>query len=142
MESLCKKICKDYSTRGYTLITGNADGIDGIARDAWIDPTKVILVLPWDTYNKNKINQGNRVIVYNGQPDWAQSVYKLHPSPNRLSQGAFKLHARNYGIIVDAAAVVAFPSYVNGNPSGGTMQGIRIARKLGKICYICPQHLI
>ena len=62
------------------------------------------------------------------------SVDQHHPAPDRLSWGARLVHARNYRILVPrdpVAFVVAAPSVHNGKPVGGTMQGIRIAKKLG-----------
>lgn len=134
----CIAICRALVAAGYSLATGNAGGIDSIARDVWNEtaPEKVTLVLPWPDYNRDKIHPRNNTLVYRGQPDWAKSVSEYHPFPGRLSEAAFKLHARNYGIVSIAGAVVAFPS--DGLKAGGTGQGIRIAEALGKPLLIWP----
>jgi hypothetical protein len=87
--------------------------------------------LPWASYNKDIIPQHARITVADRQKHarWFDSVWEAHPAPGRLTRGAFALHARNYGIIEDAAIVVAFPGP---NGAGGTGQGIRLAQALDK----------
>lgn len=130
----CRQICRKLASEGHSLITGNAVGIDSIARDIWNEtaPDKVTLVLPWPGYNKDRIHRANKVIVYAGQPEWTASVDRYHPAPDRLTPVVRKLHARNYGIIVNADVVIAFPS----SRGGGTAQGIRIAKALRKELYV------
>lgn len=130
--SLCERICVAFRDLGLSLVTGNAMGIDGIARDIWNEsaPEMVTLVLPWPGYNSKLIHPRNHIIVYDGQEAWKDSVKKYHPAAGRLSSGVFKLHARNFGIIEAADIVIAFPSNKPGG--GGTGQGIRIARGMNK----------
>lgn len=138
---LCRKISVAFRDAGHELITGNADGIDGIARDVWNEthPERTTLVLPWAGYNRDKIHPANKIVVFNGQPDWLLSVKLYHPAYARLSEAEIKLHARNYGIIFRADVVVAFPR--DGRESGGTGQGIRVAKVLGKPLYVLPGDL-
>ena len=60
--------------------------------------------------------------------DWTQSVYDHHPAGKYLKAGVFCLHARNYGIVAPAQAVIALPRPPE---EGGTAQGMRVGRALG-----------
>lgn len=138
---LCRKISAAFRDAGWELVTGNAKGIDSIARDTWnrTCPERVTLVLPWLGYNREKIHLANRVVVYSGQGKWYESVRQYHPAFDRLTDYEVKLHARNYGIIELADAVIAFPE--DGKESGGTGQGIRVARALKKRLFVLPEDL-
>lgn len=141
MAVLCKKIAVAFRDLNCGLVTGNADGIDSIAQRVWneIHRERVTLVLPWPNFNNQHVYGGNRLVYYKGQPEWAASVTRYHPAPDRLSEAVFKLHARNYGIVEMADAVIAFPR--DGREGGGTGQGIRVARALGKPLFVLPGDL-
>jgi hypothetical protein len=137
------------SEAGHTVKTGGAYGIDHVAM-VNTKPGHLLVCLPWATYNRAIVPVHARVIVYDRKQHtlWTQSVLDLHPAAGRLSQGAFALHARNYGIEEDCGLNVAFPS--NGIksstgwvPGGGTAQGIRIATALQipTICHITGQPM-
>jgi hypothetical protein len=138
---LCRKISAAFRDAGWELVAGNAQGIDSIARDVWNEtcPERVTLVLPWAGYLRDRIHPANKVLIFDGQPDWLESVRLYHPAHERLSETETKLHARNYGIIFCSDVVVAFPK--DGKGSGGTGQGIRVARALGKRLFILPEDL-
>lgn len=141
LRSLCRNVAAAFRDLGCHLVTGNADGIDGIAVDIWnrLFPERVTLVLPWPNYNRHRIHPQNSVIVFRDQREWAESVVRYHPTGRHLSIGAFRLHARIYGIVEMADAVIAFP--YDGRESGGTGQGIRIARQMGKPLFVLPGDL-
>ncbi|MGB9803684.1 hypothetical protein [Desulfofundulus sp.] len=141
MIRLCEAVCRKLRDAGYCLATGNALGIDSIARDIWNErfPERVTLYLPWAGYNAGGIHPRNRVIVFSSQKDWLESVGKYHPAPDRLTPAAVKLHARNFGIVSSADLVIAFPRSTS--KAGGTGQGIRIAEALGKRLYVLPKDL-
>jgi len=124
---------------GYNIATGmSPKGIDYIAVLTCVKNKKtdrLYLYLPWSNFSRNLIPEGAHIIVYNRQKDWTESVYKYHPNIPSLSEGAFKLHARNYGIVEGCTAIVACPSYKPGY--GGTGQGMRIAGGLGIPLFIC-----
>mgnify|MGYP001248594206 CR=1 FL=1 len=96
------------------------------------------MFLPWPSYNRDKVAVENKVVVYNGQAAWRESVKKYHPAAGKLTPAVFKLHARNYGIVEAADMIVAFP---RADRRGGTEQGIRIAQALGRLLYILPGDL-
>lgn len=141
MVKLCRRMAAAFRDLGWELVTGNAKGIDSIARDVWNEkfPERVTLVLPWEDYNRAGVHPANWVVVYSGQGKWRESVEQYHPAPGRLSGYAVKLHARNYGIVELADVVVAFPG--DGKEGGGTGQGIRVARALGKKLFVLPGDL-
>lgn len=111
--------------------TGAAYGIDQRAMEG-SRPDRLKVYLPWGSYNRDLVPAGCSVVVYTPSihAAWADSVARFHPNPRALSRGAFALHARNFGIVSDppVKAVIAFPGP---SGSGGTGQGMRIARDLG-----------
>lgn len=117
----------------HTVRTGGAYGIDQRAIEG-TRGTNLQVYLPWESYNRDIVPDRARIIVYDPKrhTSWTNSVHSYHPAWDRLSRGAFALHARNYGIICGeceerVTAVVAFPDESGG---GGTGQGLRIARAL------------
>jgi len=118
----------ELSRQGHTIATGGAKGVDHAAMHT-TEPGRLEVYLPWENFNHEIIPKHARRIVYNvfEHPLWAESVAKYHPTPGNLSSVIQKLHARNYGVVEGCALVIALPTAEN---SGGTGQGIRIAREL------------
>ena len=140
-----KLLVASIANLGMEISTGAAPGCDQVSAEIALGyGTKVRLVLPWPGYESGWSDP-----LYERYPDllseeifnksnpehkeWVQSVHKYHPAVNRLSPGAFSLHARNFGILVGCSAVVALPSH--GLGGGGTGQGIRIAKSPGISVY-------
>jgi len=123
-------------SRGYTISTGFASGVDQAAAFAAY-PGPLELYLPWDGYEApalrelQQINSNVTITIYDPKihQEWAQSVWQYHPAAVRLRRGAFALHARNFGIVENKRLVVAFPGNKPGG--GGTGQGMRICGALG-----------
>lgn len=129
-----KEAVRSLDPKTQAVISGCAYGVDAIAlEEARKLDILTIGVLPWPKYNPeiqafctnikciDDLAIANRVEAY-------ESVQRHHPAPDRLSQGAKKLHARNYGIIRWASHVIAAPSNKAGG--GGTGQGMRLAKEL------------
>ncbi len=126
---------------GYTVATGAAKGFDQIAAAGALSAGgKVKLILPWTNYERWWYE--SKIVGYPGKveievytpsihKEWTESVVNLHPNGIRLSDGAFRLHARNFGIISCASQVVAVPNHTKLG-GGGTGQGIRIAKSQRK----------
>ena len=131
----CLELAREYSQKGWTLVTGGADGIDLLAAENW-ESSNVIIYLPWRHYNHEKIKPEWKTVVFDPKihKHWLDTVQKYHPAPHLLADAGIRLHARNFGIIEKADVVIAFPSKKPGG--GGTGQGIRIARELGKKLYV------
>jgi hypothetical protein len=137
---LYREAARKAAVHGHTVVTGAAEGADQLAAEtALAAGGKVELVLPWGDFNQEWVqsmiaNYGtDRVttVVYVPLecPDWTQSVYDYHPACQNgkmgLEPGAFRLHARNYGIVYNSQTVIALPGRKFGG--GGTAQGLRVA---------------
>ncbi len=124
---------------GLTLRSGRAPGADSAfekgARKARANSE---IFVPWRGFPNGSSLASYPAIIFdeleNAQKLAAtESVRKYHPAPDRLSDGAFKLMARNYcqmfGPSVNSQAssfVVCYTS--DGQASGGTRQVIRMAQ--------------
>lgn len=133
---LCRSVV-EIEAHIHTIVSGGANGIDNLALTTAesVRPGSTLIFLPWSGYNTAELSHltGQKTVYTPGvHKAWADSVNKYHPAAKRLSQGAFKLHARNYGIIDVADVVLAFPSF----GGGGTAQGMRIAQDLKKPLYV------
>lgn len=131
IEKKMEAIGEFIASKGWWLGSGNALGSDAAyARGAnRIDPKRVILYLPWSTYNKELIVAGNRLCVET-QPEWENLAARHHPRYPLLGQGVKAMMIRNAGIVRNADAVIA---YLNRTKigGGGTGHGWRIAEALG-----------
>jgi DNA recombination-mediator protein A len=118
------------SRMGHTIKTGGAYGIDAAAMDGCLKGLLEVY-LPWPGFHREAIPRHAKTFTYD--PDfhtyWKESVNLYHPNPQALTQAAFSLMARNYGIVAGSDLVLAFPKAPN--KLGGTGQGIRIANALG-----------
>ena len=129
----CYGVGRWLAEQGWTLRTGACKGADqAFAEGALSVGGKVILCLPWPSYEfkwvEPCVGQGaeTRLLQY-WHKEYHASVDTYHPAPERLSDAARKLHARNALILNNARFVLAFP----GKTLGGTGQGIRIAEGSG-----------
>lgn len=112
----------------HTIRTGAAYGIDQKAMEG-TQGRNLEVYLPWSSYNRELVPIRSKLIIYSRSEhvEWTESVRKYHPAAHKLSNGAFALHARNFGIVSGCDWVIAFPDETGG---GGTGQGIRIAEGL------------
>lgn len=123
------------------LHTGAAPGADQVAAEAALaGGGRVHLFLPEPRFQTHwraglQARYPGRVTetVYDPElhPDWTASVDQYHPSPGWLRPSDRRFHARNYGIVIGAAAVIALPKGPDAAQWGGTGQGMRIAVALG-----------
>jgi len=135
------------AVNGGVCHTGAAKGADqafaeGAARGDGI----INLSVPWGTYEAEWIRSIQprefcgllKVETYdeNIHNFATASVHSYHPAAHNLSQGIFKLHARNYLIIAPCKYVICWATLgPDGLPSGGTGQGCRIAESMGITVY-------
>ena len=124
--------------RGYECATGAADGADQAFAEGALRAGGVVhLHLPWQGYNKGWVSSLWGKVALHVLPSYdseaMMSVYRYHPNPERLSQGAKKLHARNYRIVEGSAFVICWTK--DGITTGGTGQAIRIAEDFGIKVY-------
>lgn len=121
----------------YGVSTGAALGADqAFARGAKKANGLVHLHLPWAKYEQEFIQQMRNakgitnVYVYNPytHPKAGDSVVYFHPEAQKLKQGPFKLHARNYNILTLPQLVEHIVCWTpEGKITGGTGQALRIA---------------
>lgn len=119
--------------QGWHLATGGADGADGAFAGGTSEDQRT-LWLPWAEYNGHR-GAECRVPSLEAMARCMDVAGRLHPSWERCSPGARKLHARNVAILLGETldrpvdACVAWSS--DGRVEGGTGMGIRIAREHG-----------
>lgn len=126
---------------GYVLRSGRADGADSAfelgARDYH---GSCEIYLPWPSFQANtwlgrnypgivldSIEPAQRELAY-------KSVQQFHPAPERLSQGAMKLQARDYCQITGKSTKACKSEFVvcwTDRQTGGTSQAIRVAQSFG-----------
>ena len=143
-KTLIRVLALNLASKGYALNTGLAIGADqSFIEGAVLIDGFINLYLPWKSYerkwleallkkyNSEKIN----ITVYDRirHEDAYNSVEKYHPRGKWLKRPVVCLHARNYLIIKDVEFVICYTR--DGKDSGGTGQGIRIARDLNKPVY-------
>jgi len=129
-QQLFNLIGQYLASEDYYLSSGNADGADCefAAGASMINPSCVLLYLPWSSYNKEYIVPGNKVLS-NPKDEWFNIVAPFHPAWANLTQGARRLHARNYGIVYKADKVIALLNH-NKPSGGGTGMGWKLAEYL------------
>jgi hypothetical protein len=132
------KIMEDIATLmaidGHICNTGAARGADqAFANGANKVRGPIELFLPWGNYEAAWVatlhNKNITVFHDKTRIKAAESVHKYHPGAAKLTQGAFKLHARNYLIIEGCRLIICWT--VGGQPTGGTGQAIRLSTALG-----------
>jgi hypothetical protein len=120
-----EEIAKFLANKGLTLRSGGADGADK-AFETGCDKAngKKEIYLPWKGFNNNKSE------LYIQTRKAYQSIEKFHPAPERLSQGARKIMARNYLQImgIDETETSFVICWTEQGEKGGTGQAMRIAK--------------
>jgi hypothetical protein len=120
--------------------TGASTGCDQVAAQAALEVGgRVELVLPWPRFQSEwirtisgKYRERCQVEVFDParHAKWLTSVaVYAHPS-EVITNSTRKLYARVYGIVEPTEIVLAMPLVAE---RGGTGQGMRIARALGKV---------
>lgn len=136
---ICRTLGQWIVKCGHHIYTGNALGADQAfaAGGNTADPRLVHLMLPWDSYERDKIVSGNQVLSADKLGSQSRAYYeglarKYHPRYDSLSQGSQKLHLRNGMILIPdhpVDLVLAWPR--DGANQGGTGQGLRLAQGEG-----------
>lgn len=122
---------------GYEIRSGNAPGAD----QAWaagantIDPTKVTLCLPWESFEVVAVHPNNVVRIINSKHQrYFDAVRDTHPNFGRLSAASLLLHARN-AMIVDGAHCVLGALNPGKQGGGGTGGAFRMAQRQGIVTF-------
>ncbi len=124
-------------THGFACVTGGAPGVDQLVMAVATKmghPEAVLAVVPSASFEADALKRWpvRRRVLQETDTVWLDSVDEFHPASDRLTPFARRLHARNYGIVALADAVCAGP---RPDGQGGTAQGMRVARALGKPCW-------
>lgn len=127
-----------FQELGFCLRSGAADGADKTVTYFH----NVEIYIPWNGFAK-LYHDGQRVFSLDKLPDTIkakQKMKKIHPAPDKLTQGAEKLHTRNiYQVIGKDGAngqksclvlYCANEDIVKNEPIGGTRTAVMFAREL------------
>ncbi len=128
------------ATQGGILNSGAADGADSAVEegcDLSGVPDAKRIWLPWEGFNGRHTGPGVIVPSRGQQAAWAPILRTVHPRFNQLSQGAQRLHLRNYGQAMDALFVLCYTGDGCENETqrqkgtGGTATAIVLADRAG-----------
>lgn len=127
---ICFSIGKRIAEWGSIVLSGNADGADAaFQRGAG---SRVIVALPWPSYNPRNLPKGARVIT-NFTPQEIDLARECHPRWEYLTPAVRSLMIRNACIVLRSDAVIAWPRLdARGQGVGGTQHTLRCARLIGK----------
>ena len=118
--------------KGHILRTGACKGADQAFANGAILTGQVQLCLPWKSYEKEWVDslKGDKQVRVLSDKDIEAyaSVDKFHPAAKKLSQGARKLHARNFLIVNGVDFIICWTP--EGKVVGGTGQALRIAEDI------------
>ena len=131
-------IAHALAKQGYVLRSGGADGADSAFEQGCNKAKgKKDIYIPWRNFNNRGWNTRAGIV-----PDLEAAreiVLRTHPAPERLSQGAMKLHCRNpyqilgEGLSTPSAFVIAYTK--DGKLVGGTATALRLAQEHGVPVY-------
>ena len=123
-----EKCAFELAKREWVLRSGGAPGADtAFERGCFNARGLYEIYLPWNKFN----GHSGLNMFFEIRDDAIDSVYRWHPAPDKLSEGAFKLMARNYYQVmgIDGPPSRAILCWTpDGADTGGTSQAIRIAR--------------
>jgi hypothetical protein len=127
-EKLLFKLSEYVGKRNWTLSSGNANGSDAYfaAGTNSVSPNSVMLYLPWESYNKERIHPENRWSAEH-KDEWTPVAEKCHPNWQQLKSPVRKMMIRNVGIVSRANVVLALPS----RKTFGTRHGMSAAAEFG-----------
>lgn len=137
-----EKLGKKLAEMGITLRSGRAGGADSaFEKGARSANGNCEIFIPWASFQKDGPLGTYPAIVFDSiHPEQKEaalnSVRTYHPAPDRLSNGAMKLMARNYCQIFGRAPQSPKDDFIvcwtkNGKACGGTGQAIRMAEDAG-----------
>lgn len=114
---------------GFVLRSGGAKGADtAFERGCDLAGGEKQIFLPWNGFEGKK--SSDKGIYSEISPLALEIASKIHPTWNRLSQGAQKLHARNCHQILGPDLETPVHFVVCWTPgTGGTEQALRLARQ-------------
>ena len=131
--NIMKDLASKLEGQGYLLRSGGAKGADAAFESGIINPSNKQIYLPGQSFNQRFAGQRG-IIDATKLPNWQQAIQTInqfHPAPERLSDFARNLMARNAMQVLGgsmnqpAKMVVAWTP--GGEVVGGTGQALRMA---------------
>lgn len=132
---LMTRFAKKMEEQNFILRTGGAEGADSAFMAGVENPENLHVFLPWKTFN------GGQGIFISDYEPWCrkaqEEVSKVHPAWNRLTQGAKKLHTRNFFQIFgmegqpQSSFVLFWAEEDLDGVKGGTATAVNLAIKFG-----------
>jgi len=125
---------------GWYCRSGNATGADqAFARGVnQVDPTRMVVYLPWPGFERQALVEGNRVIENPSREAIELARREIHWY-DRCKQGAQKMFARNMHQVLGSKLNYPARFIVCWTPGGadvgGTAYAIRLARKHGVVVH-------
>ena len=115
---------------GRFVISGGATGIDQAAARgaAEIDPTRLIVTLPWDSFERDAVPAGAEVLTPPYPTEAVELARAWLQGFDQRGRGPRALFTRNAVIARRCSGMIAFPK----GRSGGTQHAMRCADALGK----------
>lgn len=140
--SMFRTLAGRLAIKGAVLRSGRADGADSAFEAGCADVNgKSEIFIPWASFQKDSPLAGRPAYVFDRLQESQiakalASINKYHPAPQKLSQGARKLMARNYCQMFGPSTDAPASSFVvcwtkDGRASGGTGQAMRMAADAG-----------
>lgn len=133
--TLMTLFAKKMEEQNFILRTGGAEGADSAFMAGVGSPENMNVFLPWRTFNG-----GQGIFIPDHEP-WCrkaqEEVSKVHPAWNRLTQGAKKLHTRNFFQVFgmegqpQSSFVIFWAEEDRNGVQGGTATAVNLAIKFG-----------
>lgn len=108
-----------FAKQGGTIVCGATPGAEQLAAEAALAAGgNVELFLPWALYEREWVQRVKRqygsqiretVFMPSVHPEWLQAARAALPNGENLSTGSLALHARCYGMLARAGAVIVMP---------------------------------
>lgn len=127
--------CRDW---GVPLRSGHAEGADwAFERGA---QELCIAYLPWQRFNDH-LRSRARKVVFSPSEETTEIVRSVHPAPDKLSAGAWKLHGRNVYQILGTRLTKPSSVVVCWTPGGKLIGGTATALALAALKGIAIYNL-
>lgn len=129
---LCEQIGEYLGSHGHLVVSGGALGADqAFVRGAHRGGGKILVCLPWATYERAQVPPGAATLVGSSPEEIALGRH-CHPDWLRMRDSVRKLMARNATIVDHSGLIVAFPRLdTEGRWTGGTAHTLACAKARG-----------
>jgi len=137
MRTYLEALGMHYAERGFVIASGNAPGSDQLYAlgASSVRPENVELYLPWHSFEKQVVVEGNKVwVAAQAQERHIELAEAAAPAWGYMRDSVRQLMVRNAMIVYrwaePVSLVLAYPDYTKRGWSG-TGHGMRVAASLG-----------